>query len=703
MTPPSGAAPRRSGSTSLRHGSPFRSGSRAASVYQVLEAECERLGRTITKREWWLAVDATPTERPLHLNHFYGVVKLLVARRLVVGTAVPGTVTTYRPLGSVVAHAGLVEDPTIQALLEVVRRLSSERGRAVSTREINAAMRTAGVVMNGNVTTPRLTALADVTGRVHAPRVRCVPVFAPGRLTPTYYWQPWDTALPTPEIPLDPSSVVRVAVWHAEVVLGRPVKLEEVRRWAQVHDTDVARAFRALRRTKQYFEHFAMHGAVRAPGRRSSEQSEALRTPWTCAGGAAQHYSAISLGTGLTSTAVAEGSATAEPIDVGIPESCERLGAVYASALAVAVDAHRTWQDLAHKATRPTPAGAGDHRALLLQATAILQLFDDGERHMRERGALFASGHDAHRHDLAHTATFEGAVARAHSAMAIYRQWVEHAKETGRNVETKRFELRWQHDALAALVPLRTLCQRLVADAPSSDARLVRLQTVGAHSGVVVRAALPALVAARRLLGETGTTLERRAYHALDTVRRVPGMTPKTGTTTRAFYAAGALDRVDAVRTAFGQLPLPRAAAILASAAAWLGPVVRDIAVVRDQLDRTPGGHASHRRAAVVALGLLGDPEVATHPAIRLDDPLDVAAAALALVCASVMPPMGIDAWTYDHSGRHAIRHEAMLDAIRGLETRISESTTGERAAALHVAGVAVQRIRTERWFEVVD
>ena len=213
----------------------------------------------------------------------------------------------------------------------------------------------------------------------------------------------------------------------------------------------------------------------------------------------------------------------------------------------------------------------------------------------------------------------------------------------------------------------------------------------------------PAVVAARRLLGETGGILDRRAYHALDTARRVPGVSLHMGTSGRAFYAAGSLDRVDAVRTAFGQLPLPQAAALLASAAACLGPVIRDIPAVRDQLARTPAGQASHRRAAVVALGLLGDVEGVQDTEIVLDDPLDVAAAALAVVCAHLMPPMGLDARDFDQGGRQAIRHGEMLDAIRSLETRIRESSTSERAAALHVAGVAVQRVRAERWFEVVD
>jgi hypothetical protein len=147
---------------------------------------------------------------------------------------------------------------------------------------------------------------------------------------------------------------------------------------------------------------------------------------------------------------------------------------------------------------------------------------------------------------------------------------------------------------------------------------------------------------------------------------------------------------------------LPRAAAMLASAAAWLGPVVRDIPAVRDQLERTPRGQASNRRAAAVALGLLGDLEVTQHPAIALDDPMDVVAIALAVVGATLMPPMGLDARVFDHGGRLAIRHGEMLDTIRSLETRIRESSTGERAAALHVAA-AVQRIWAERWFEESD
>ncbi len=697
MTPPTGAAPRRGGWTAVRHGEPFRRGSRAESTFRVLETECERLGRTITKHEWWSAVASTPAERPIQLKHFPDIMKQLVARRLVVCTVVPGTVTTFRPAGSVVAHAGLADDPVGQALVETVTRLSAERGRAVSTEEVNAAMRASWGSFNGKITSNRLRALADASSRVHAPRVQCVPLFAPGRIKPTLYWLPRESALPTPTVPLSPTSAVRAAVWHTEMALGRPVMLEEVRRWAQVHHTEAACAFRALRQTKTFFEVLAAHSAA---------QGEALRTPWTCAGGAALHYSIVSLWTGPTHPAGSEAPPSARPVDIDVPEACERLGAVYASALAVALDAHRTWQDLAQFATRRTPAGAGDLRPILLQATAILELFDDSERHMLQRGTTFATKRDVdHPNDVhgGRVATFEGAVARAQNALAMYRQWVEHAKEAGRGVETKRIALRRHEEALTALVPLRALCRRLVAETPPAAQDLVRVQTVGANSGVVVRAALPAAVAARRLLGDTGVAHERRAYHSLDAVRRVPGVPVKMNTGARAFYAAGSMDRVDAVRTTFGQLPMPRAAAMLASAAAWLGPVVRDIRAVREQLDWMPAGQASNRRAVLVSLGLLGDLEVVLHPAVVLDDPLDVAAAALAVVCASLMPPMGINAPAFDQGGREAIRHRGMLEAIRNLETRVRDASTGEGAASLRVIARAVQRIRTERWFEVID
>jgi len=706
MTRASETALRRGGWTSVRHGSPFRRGSRAEFVHGALAAECERLGRTITKREWWLAVAATPVAKPLALNSFYQVVKLLVARRLVTSTVMPGTVTTFRPVGSLVAHAGLPDDPTIQAMLETVRRLSAERGRAVSTREVNAAMRAAGVVVNPQVTTPRLKALADATGRVHAPRVRGVPVFAPGRTTPTYYWQPWDTALPTPVVPLDPSSVVRVAVWHTETALGRPVKLEEVRRWAQVHDTDAARAFRALRHTKQYFEHFTLPGASRAPDRRSAAQAEALRTPWTCPGGEPLHYSTVSLWTGPANPAGGEAPTGLGRHVLDVPEACERLGAVYASALAVALNAHGTWQDLVRFAARRTQVSASDLRPIVLQVSAMLQMFDEAECRMRQHGTAFATVLEADHHLVPHSAdlaTFEGAVARAQEALAIYRQWVERAKERGRGVETKRAALRDHAEALAALVPLRVLCRRLLEEASPAAPAAVRIQTVSAGSGVVVRAALAAAVAARRQLGEVGGALERRAYSALDVARRVPGVTRIPGTRARPFYATGALDRVDAMCATFRQLPLPRAAAMLASATAWLGPVVRDVPAVREQLAQLPLRLGASRRAAFVSLGLLGDLEVAQHPAIVLDDPLDVAAAAFGVVCAGLMPPMGMDAITFDQAGRPAIQGAAMLTALRTLEGRVRALANADSTAALHVAGAAVRRARAERWFEVID
>jgi len=63
-------------------------------------------------------------------------------------------------------------------------------------------------------------------------------------------------------------------------------------------------------------------------------------------------------------------------------------------------------------------------------------------------------------------------------------------------------------------------------------------------------------------------------------VRRLPGRAGAITGTKRAFFSAGAIDLVDGILAIMLLLPLPRAAAALASADRWLGTVLRDTAAV---------------------------------------------------------------------------------------------------------------------------
>jgi hypothetical protein len=115
-------------------------------------------------------------------------------------------------------------------------------------------------------------------------------------------------------------------------------------------------------------------------------------------------------------------------------------------------------------------------------------------------------------------------------------------------------------------------------------------------------------------------------------------------------------------------------------------------------------GHAAGRRAALVALGLLGTPDLARHPHVRLTDPLDTEAVILAIVCSALMPPMGGEVAAFDQNGREVVRPEEMVAQVRVLEGRLREATAVDvTTASLQAAMASGRKIRTGRWFEVID
>ncbi len=142
-----------------------------------------------------------------------------------------------------------------------------------------------------------------------------------------------------------------MAELYTEVAMQRPVQLDEVRRWAELHDLPAARAFRGLGRTETIFNAIAARVSERVSDPRAAAQLQALQTPWTCAGGAARSYSTIALERGGRDALLV--AATGGTLD-GTPtlsrdEAAIRLGAVYAAALATVVSAQDAVRRLADK------------------------------------------------------------------------------------------------------------------------------------------------------------------------------------------------------------------------------------------------------------------------------------------------------------------------------------------------------------------
>lgn len=248
------------------------------------------------------------------------------------------------------------------------------------------------------------------------------------------------------------------------------------------------------------------------------------------------------------------------------------------------------------------------------------------------------------------------------------------------------------------------------APAPSTRPRPMGILKVipnvtAAPSGIPLAAARLAACQVAAALGYEGTRAANVALHLLLPARRVPMEASDEG------YRTSAVDRVDVAQRLLAALALPQTTALLVPADALLGEVVRDPAWVRGLAARMGSADGAGRRAAAVALGLLGDFGPSDHHLLDLTRALDMEAACLGTVLTAMLPPMagrrggtprgGTPRAASDGEPQWAQDWPSCLRTIAGLEQYALEASDG--TASLGVVARAERKIRDGRWFEAVE
>lgn len=187
--------------------------------------------------------------------------------------------------------------------------------------------------------------------------------------------------------------------------------------------------------------------------------------------------------------------------------------------------------------------------------------------------------------------------------------------------DTKVAQLRTGYEVLQAWVDAAGLSRHAAAKRGQMIAERVRhldamakwpeSQPIAFRPAVAGEAALIRVDELAPLLGSAAQSLdleEHTAQRIVEQVRRLRRDEPDPDSTESGAPVPPIpmLDRVDAICTIFDTIALAKSAVLLSSARALLGRVLRDAGCLQHLLQATPYADGASRRAAVVALGLLG-------------------------------------------------------------------------------------------------
>lgn len=566
-----------------------RAGSIARSIETIVIEESDRLGRGVTGREAHSAWARCNGDVPL--KNFVGNLTSLVKSGILV--AVEGSYghTRYAHHSDLKTRAGddgagmlaVVYDALCAAHAAKVATCAGQTD--VLTNDVTLALRATGRLLPGHTITENLLRLSRGGSRGHnewkisrAIRTRAI---SPGGRA-TNWWRPAD-ALDPPSRDARPRSrrdATLVAVATAVKELGRPAAATEIGEWVKAcRDSDpVAAALNASVIAQEI--RFAV-SSVKLP---RGNQVARNRGNLACHGGAETYWYVTDDSTRAEQPAGVAACRIADVIAVYLPE---------------------------HEVAGISDLSA---EARMLECAPLLRLADLRRTLLRTRVAAEVG-------DIAIIA----AVDLLRRSISTVTGWAEAA--LGSWAPRSDYQKRRAENTLKGCDAIADLCRRPI----SLDHCEISYVGIAAtlERADVCRLAL----AAGLLRGEDAAM--RLLPRAFGDTRRFPGAMGPAAAVQRppGFTSASApivLDRVEVLVCIHTCVGLPGALALIHSALALMGHVLRDAAVIRRVLDEIRLGEAPARRALVVALGLLGESVSFETGVSDPNDPLDIEAYILA-------------------------------------------------------------------------
>lgn len=203
-------------------------------------------------------------------------------------------------------------------------------------------------------------------------------------------------------------------------------------------------------------------------------------------------------------------------------------------------------------------------------------------------------------------ATLRGAIAASERACAVVEGWIMEARRRGLSNDTcaaRRRDVRTHRAHLRACVALLSAAPTPGVEPPGSHRPG---DTVAAPAGVASTAELAPFARAAALVAGVPASGAARLYQRARRVAGTGGAAPSSG---RApVPPQTGIDRVEALALMVAATGARRASARVRQAADLIGTTVRNPQRVRVLLAVLRPGDATTRHAAVVALGLLGQP-----------------------------------------------------------------------------------------------
>lgn len=558
-----------------------RPGSNAHRIATMVQAETVRCGHGITVEEARAACAAAGFTSPCFNAQFFS----LVRRGVLSAAGGRASRTEYAHGGAPIPsrEAGTTS-PTDDAMkvLEALTSVARQLGRWVTTREVTLELRRQGFQLAAtqpNAVRTLLSTMSRTRSRGHeewaAPRVlREEVVAATG--APSILWCPVNLPLPNdPDVPRSESDALRRLVMLVEADLGGPASRQDLRWWLDAHPTHATASIlraRALGRVLDFTVQADARGPAAASGR-----LRLFEGAHSCHGGAPTRY------------------ATTEA-----PHGCD-----------VAV-----LEDIL--------AGLRPH----VEVEQITALRRRAERHQANELASFAERRwevllGALRRYLRRDA--EPLLTLAKRRIAAREQWVNAAQVSADVRSSRRAALKEASGALNVLERLRRESVGGAHHLPNAMPHVA-----GEHGLASFLELDPFINAAASELG----IIARKRITLLRRARRFPNPALTTGrrwATGRRPEDLNLIDRVDALTAIYGAVYVPRPNALLQSAHALLGAVLRDATEVRAVAEHVCTKDEALWRAAVVALGLLGtSPAALARPAS--DDPWNTRAVILGTV-----------------------------------------------------------------------